>query len=261
MVSVDRPDRVALLDVGVEGVVEIAEVRPAHPRHVRRRLGVGGEHVAFEAVQRLDRQRQPRRLVGHRPVRLDQPAELVLGRPAAGEDAERLVERPAEHLGPERVGAVEQPVEMRRRRPPRSAGSAEIGLWAAPGITPDRRRRQPLVGEPAPQPGVVLRVALEHRHLDAVIARRLDPRRASGRCSSVTCVVQSSMQKPAFMAQPSPRMRRFAASSVPPAAKSSKAFSVTRMMWCLTNSAPSRAPSSGCFSAHSHSTTAQPSKS
>ena len=46
-------------------------------------------------------------------------------------------------------------------------------------------------------------------------------------------------------AQPSPRILRFAASSLPPAAKSSKAFSVTRMMWCRTNSAPSRAPSSG----------------
>ena len=55
--------------------------------------------------------------------------------------------------------------------------------------------------------------------------------------------------------------RPVAASSVPPAAKSSNACSVTRMMWCFTNSAPSRAPSSGCFSAHSHSTTAQPSKS
>ena len=33
-------------------------------------------------------------------------------------------------------------------------------------------------------------------------------------------------------------MRRLAASSVPPAAKSSKAFSVTRMMWLLDESAP-----------------------
>src|SRR4029079_18804242 len=47
----------------------------------------------------------------------------------------------------------------------------------------------------------------------------------------------------------------------PPAAKSSKAFSVTRMMCFLMNGAPSRAPSSGCLSAHSHSSTAQPSKS
>ncbi len=54
-----------------------------------------------------------------------------------------------------------------------------------------------------------------------------------------------------------PSMRRLAASSVPPAAKSSKAFSVTRMMLALMNSAPSRAPSSGCLSAHSHSSTAQ----
>src|SRR5262245_65514040 len=47
----------------------------------------------------------------------------------------------------------------------------------------------------------------------------------------------------------------------PPAAKSSNAFSVTLMMWRLMNGAPSRAPTSGCLSAHSHSSTAQPSKS
>src|SRR6187549_657581 len=46
----------------------------------------------------------------------------------------------------------------------------------------------------------------------------------------------------------------------PPAAKSSNAFSVTRMMCFLMKAEPSRAPSSGCLSAHSHSSTAQPSK-
>jgi L-lactate dehydrogenase len=44
-------------------------------------------------------------------------------------------------------------------------------------------------------------------------------------------------------------------------AKSSKARSVTRMIWSDTKLAPSRAPSSGCFRQHSHSTTAQPGKS
>ncbi len=46
-----------------------------------------------------------------------------------------------------------------------------------------------------------------------------------------------------------PSILRFAASSVQAPAKSSKAFSVTRMIWLLMNSTPSRAPCSGCFSA------------
>src|SRR5690606_12493497 len=57
--------------------------------------------------------------------------------------------------------------------------------------------------------------------------------------------------------QPMPSMRRFAASSAPPAAKSSNEVSVTRMMCAAMNSAPSRAPSSGCLRQHSHSSTAQ----
>ena len=56
-------------------------------------------------------------------------------------------------------------------------------------------------------------------------------------------------------------MRRFAAWSAPPPAKSSNAVSATRMMWSAMNSAPSRAPSSGCLRQHSHSSTAQPGKS
>ena len=59
----------------------------------------------------------------------------------------------------------------------------------------------------------------------------------------------------------SPSAAATAALSGACAAKSSKAWGVVRMMWRRTNSAPSRAPSSGCFSAHSHSTTAQPGKS
>ncbi len=57
----------------------------------------------------------------------------------------------------------------------------------------------------------------------------------------------------------SPNILRFMASSVPAPAKSSNALSVTRMIWEAMNSAPSRAPSSGCFRQHSHSSTAQPS--
>ena len=56
-----------------------------------------------------------------------------------------------------------------------------------------------------------------------------------------------------------PKRRRLAFSSVPLAAKSSKARGVTRMMWSRMKAAPSRAPSSGCLMQHSHSSTAQPS--
>src|SRR5205807_8672032 len=60
----------------------------------------------------------------------------------------------------------------------------------------------------------------------------------------------------AFPSRPS--RRRFAAWSTPLPAKSSNARSVTRMMWSRMKAAPSRAPSSGCFRQHSHSSTAQP---
>ena len=60
-----------------------------------------------------------------------------------------------------------------------------------------------------------------------------------------------------LLPQPIPSMRRFAASSAPWPMKSSNEVSVTRMMCAAMNSAPSRAPSSGCFRQHSHSSTAQ----
>ena len=55
-----------------------------------------------------------------------------------------------------------------------------------------------------------------------------------------------------------PRRVRIAPLSTPLEAKSSNARSVTRMIWSRINGAPSRAPSSLFFSAHSHSITAQP---
>jgi hypothetical protein len=55
-----------------------------------------------------------------------------------------------------------------------------------------------------------------------------------------------------------PSKRRFPNSSVPLAAKSSKARGVTRMMWSRMKAAPSRAPSSGCLMQHNHSRHAQP---
>ena len=57
----------------------------------------------------------------------------------------------------------------------------------------------------------------------------------------------------------SPSSLRIAVRSMPLAAKSSNGRSVRRIMWSRMNGAPSRAPSSDRFSAHSHSSTAQPS--
>src|SRR5690606_23125044 len=57
----------------------------------------------------------------------------------------------------------------------------------------------------------------------------------------------------------SPSTERLKLSSVFVPAKSSNALSVTRMILLRINSAPSRAPSSGCLMQHSHSITAQPS--
>ena len=55
-----------------------------------------------------------------------------------------------------------------------------------------------------------------------------------------------------------PSILRLALASTPPPAKSSNARPATRMMWSRMNTAPSRAPSSGCLRQHSHSNTAQP---
>jgi hypothetical protein len=48
-----------------------------------------------------------------------------------------------------------------------------------------------------------------------------------------------------------------AARSVEPPAKSSKAFSVTRMMWLAMNGRAFGRAVLGCFRQHSHSSTAQ----
>ena len=61
-----------------------------------------------------------------------------------------------------------------------------------------------------------------------------------------------------FTAGPKPSTWASICGSVPLAAKSSNARSATRMVWRRINSAPSRAPSSGCLRQHSHSSTAHP---
>ena len=168
------PDRVALLDVGVEGVVEVAEVRPAHAAHMRRRLRGGVQDVALEAVQRLERERQPRRPVRHPRCASTSRASSSSVGPRAGEVAERLVERPAEHLGPER--GRRSPSSHRRCATPRAplGGIGRDRVARRAGITPTAVAASPASAIWPREPAEMRRRALEDRHLDAVIAGRLD---------------------------------------------------------------------------------------
>src|SRR4029077_10416953 len=60
--------------------------------------------------------------------------------------------------------------------------------------------------------------------------------------------------------QANPSIARFASASLPAPAKSSNATVVGSIRCFRMNGAPSRAPCSGLFTQHSHSSTAQPSK-
>ena len=103
----------------------------------------------------------------------------------------------------------------------------------------------------------------------------LDPITAERACDQLVSVVQSGGNTVHFAdecagstahhaksnSHERPKIFRLLWSLVPASAKSSNALSVTRMMWSRMKVAPSRAPSSGCLRQHSHSSTAQPSKS
>ena len=171
----DHPDRVLLLDVGVEGVVEEAVVRLVDPLHDRRGVGDGVEGVALEAVERLDGERDLRlgRILRRQLVNLDDVAPLVRRRRLAAEDAERLVEGPAEDFAARRLEAVDRPFEMGE-----AAGAGlRIGTGAVVlgvGDDADRVGAEPVIPQFAADAGVVLRRAAEKRQFDPVIAGRLD---------------------------------------------------------------------------------------
>ena len=174
-VSRDHADRVLLLDVGVEGVVERAEVRVADPLHIGLGIGHRVEEVALEAVERLDRQHEAglRRDLGRRAMHLGGARLLVLGRAAAGEHRERLVERPAQELAAEHLRALDRPFEMvERARPARRIGADRaVRLVGQHG---DRGAGEAMVRERAREPPEMRDLALEQRDLDAVVAARLE---------------------------------------------------------------------------------------
>ncbi len=87
----DGRDRVLLLDVGMEGVVEQPQARVGD--RFRQAHGLLGavEEVGLEAVERLDGEVDPQRvgILGRRAQGLDGPAPFLLCRPAPHEPPAR----------------------------------------------------------------------------------------------------------------------------------------------------------------------------
>ena len=199
---------------------------------MRHRLLGGVEDVAFEPVERLDARVKPGAggALGHRWCASTRRSSSSAVGPAP---VKRRAAGGTGRTASPRRGPVAQSTSHFRWSRPAARAAAIVGDRAVGGVgdQADRGDAEALVGDAYARASVVRRVAAEHRDLDPVVAGRLDRFEEMGGASSVTCRVQSSRLKPIFIAVSAmPSMRRFAASSVPPPAKSSKAFSVTRMM-------------------------------
>src|SRR6185437_13754977 len=174
-VGSDDPDWILLLDVSVKRIVEKTVIARVHLAH-----DVGGlrdriEHIALEAVQRLDRELDvaPRRVGGSILVHTRDVRALRLGRRLAGEDSEGLVEWTAERLAARRRQAIDRPLEMLEcRGANRRIGARAIAL----GVWDDRDcgRTQAVVSDRPPNFTEMLGRPIENRQLDAVEAGALD---------------------------------------------------------------------------------------
>ena len=113
----DACDRV-FLDVEVEGVVEIAVIGFIHLCGQGGRGGGGVQDVAFEPVQRFDRQGDARRgrILGGGLVHLGQTRQFVGLRRQAGKLAQGLVERAGAQFAAQGMGAIDQPFDVVERR-------------------------------------------------------------------------------------------------------------------------------------------------
>src|ERR1700722_12725637 len=130
----DDPNRVLLLDVSMECVVQESIIRLAHLSD-----DVGGirdriEHVALEAVQGLDRKFNvvSRRIGGGVFMHADDVRPFGSRRGLARKDAERLIERPAKRLPARSRQTVDCPFEMIESGGADCricAGAIALGVW------------------------------------------------------------------------------------------------------------------------------------
>ena len=236
-----------VLDLHHPELAERARLDPlarlAHHREARVVVGQA-EHQA-RAPDRLDQVERVRDRGGHRLVadHVDAGLEEGLGGrvvDVVGGDDRHHVDRIGArhllrgHLGEAAIGALRPDPELGRRR----FGALRIGA---------QRTRHQLVAVVEPRRDPMHRA--DERALAAAHHAEPEP--------PPELRLALAFDRHQGLPQPMPSMRRLPASSTPPAAKSSNARSVTRMMWSAMNGAPSRAPSSGCFRQHSHSKTAQ----
>ena len=91
----DARANVFFLDVGVEGVEEQSDARVVHGFAQCRAIGSRVEEVGFEAVERLDRQRDMSNWsrVYRALISLDRPLPFLVRAPPAGKVADWSVER------------------------------------------------------------------------------------------------------------------------------------------------------------------------
>src|ERR1700722_5863049 len=169
------PNRVLLLDVGMERVVEEAVIRRDDLPHDVGRIRHCVQHIAFEAVERLDRElKVVAACVGGRVlVYTDDVRSFGFRRGLARKDAERLVERPAKRLPARGRCTIHRPVEM----PERSGSHRRISAHAIVlRVRDDRDGRRPeaVVADRLSHLSEMLGRPLEDWKLNTVVPRPLD---------------------------------------------------------------------------------------
>ena len=171
----DDADRILFLDVGVKRVVEQPVIRRVDRPHHRRRVLDRIQHVAFEAVERLDGQldvalaRMRRRLLVHD----DDVGALAWRWRLAGKAAKLLMDWPSQQFAARRREAIDRPCDMRERAGPRR-GVAAGAIMRGVGHHRDAGGAQAIVLQRLANLAVMLGRALEQRQLDPVVAAALE---------------------------------------------------------------------------------------
>ena len=149
--------------------------RPA--RTIVGRVGHGVQHVALEPVERLDRQLDARPAPRSPPPAMCTSTSRSRSAAVGGSPVNTPSgwwNGPASTSPPAARAGSRPPSAAGRARPAATPGPALIALCASSGSTVTPVAAQALVAQHAADGREVLGVALEHRHLDAVVAGRLE---------------------------------------------------------------------------------------